>query len=89
MWLASLLGDAAVTVVVRSGVGIPYIPCVVVVVFAIYQILLGWKTYKYYYETAELPNPRPTQRKTNRSKVAFGPLFSTANIFSWVGIDCM
>ena len=32
-------------------------------VFAIYQILLGWKTYKYYYETDELPNPRPTQPK--------------------------
>ena len=30
-------------------------------VFAIYQILLDWKTSKYYYETAELPNPRPTQ----------------------------
>ena len=24
---------------------------------------LGWKTYKYYYETDELPNPRPTQPK--------------------------
>ena len=34
-------------------------------VYAIYQILLGWKTYKYYYETEELPNPRPTQPKTN------------------------
>ena len=32
-------------------------------VFAIYQILLGSKTYKYYYETHELPNPRPTQPK--------------------------
>ena len=32
-------------------------------VFAIYQILLGWKTYKYYHETDELPNPRPTQPK--------------------------
>ena len=35
-------------------------------VFAmIYQILLGWKTYKYYCETDELPNPRPTQPKKN------------------------
>ena len=32
-------------------------------VFAIYQIPLGWKTCKYYYETDELPNPRPTQPK--------------------------
>ena len=34
-------------------------------VCAIYQIILvlGWKTYKYYYETDELPNPRPTQPK--------------------------
>ena len=32
-------------------------------VFAIYQILLGWKTCKYYYETDELPNPSPTQPK--------------------------
>ena len=30
---------------------------------AIYQILLGWKTYNYYHETDELPNPRPTQPK--------------------------
>ena len=32
-------------------------------VFAIYLILLGWKQYKYYYETDELPNPRPIQPK--------------------------
>ena len=32
-------------------------------VFAICKILLGWKTYKYYYEIIELPNPRPTQPK--------------------------
>ena len=31
---------------------------VVVRVFAIYQIMLGWKTYKYYYETDELPKPK-------------------------------
>ena len=29
-------------------------------VFPIYHVLLGWKTCKYYYETVELPNPRPT-----------------------------
>ena len=32
-------------------------------VFGIYQILLGWKTYKYYNETDKLPNPRPTEPK--------------------------
>ena len=35
-------------------------------VFAIYyQILLGWKTCKYYYETEETPQPKanPTQEK--------------------------
>ena len=46
-----------------------------------YQIILGWKTYKCYYETGELPNPRPTQPKKNRSKVAFGPLFPTIKRF--------
>ena len=53
--------------------------------FAIDQVLLGWKTYtgRNYDETGELPNPRK-----NRLKVVFGPLFPTANIFSWwVGID--
>ena len=34
-------------------------------VFAIHQIMLGWKTYKYYYETDELLNSRPTQPKEN------------------------
>ena len=56
-------------------------------VLAIYQIMLGWKTYECYHETDELfptkgqPNPRK-----NRLKVAFGPLVSTANTFSWAGI---
>ena len=54
-------------------------------VFAIYQIMLGWETYKYYYETDELPNPRPTQPKKKRLKVAFGPLFPTVNKF-WLGL---
>ena len=48
--------------------------------------MLGWETCKYYYETDELPNPRPTQPKKNMSNVAFGPLFPTANTFPWVGI---
>ena len=29
----------------------------------VYEILLGWETCKQYYETVELPNPRPTQPK--------------------------
>ena len=54
----------------------------------IYQILLGWKTYKYYDEIDELPNPRPTQSLVKlEKKGGVGPLFPTANIFSWVGID--
>ena len=36
--------------------------------FAIYQILLGWKTYEYYYETNKLRNPRPTQPKKKVAK---------------------
>ena len=50
-----------------------------------HQVLLGWKTYKYYYETDELPNPRPTQNQ-EKSGEKFGPLFSTANNF-FVGWD--
>ena len=43
---------------------------------------------KYFDENEELPNPRPTQpKKKKRLKGAIGPLFPTANIFSWVGID--
>ena len=34
-------------------------------VFEMYQIIFGWNTYRYYYETDELPNPRPTQPKKN------------------------
>ena len=43
------------------------------------------------YETDELPNPTPTptQKKRTRQKVAFGPLFPTANNFTWVGIGFM
>ena len=39
-------------------------------VFVICQILLGWKNVgiKYYYETDELPNPRPTQPKKSWAK---------------------
>ena len=64
-------------------------PSIVIRVFAICQILMGWKTCKYYYETDELPNPKanPTQEKIGE-KWHFGPLFPTQqNNFSWVGID--
>ena len=37
----------------------------VIRMFTTYQILLGWKTYKQYYETDEIPDPRPTQPKKN------------------------
>ena len=37
-------------------------------VSAVYQILLGWKTCEHYYETDELPNPRPTQPKKNQAE---------------------
>ena len=36
-------------------------------VFAIYQIMLSWKTYKYCRETDELPNRRPTQQPEKKS----------------------
>ena len=57
-------------------------------VFAIYQIMLGWKTYEYFYETDELPNPKPIQPKKKLVKGGiFGPLFPVGNTFSWVGVD--
>ena len=34
-------------------------------VFAKYQVMLGWQACKYYHESNELPNPRPTQPKKN------------------------
>ena len=56
--------------------------CKTVGVFAIYQILLGWKTRKYFYETDELPNPRPTQpKKKIGRKWHFEPLFSHSKVF--------
>ena len=55
-------------------------------VFAIYQILLGWKTRKYCYETVELPNPRPTQPKKNQVKSGIWATFPHGKYFSWVGV---
>ena len=55
-------------------------------VFAIYQIILGWKTYKYYHETDELP---PTQVQPNprkdRLKVALGHFFPQQTFFRGLG----
>ena len=60
--------------------------------FAIYRILLSWRTYEYYYETDELPNPTnsPTQGLPNprkiRSKARFGPLYPHQIIFRGLGL---
>ena len=56
-------------------------------VFAIYQILLGWKTYRYYYETGELPNPRPTQPEKNWVQAGIlGHLFPQQIFFRGLGL---
>ena len=56
-------------------------------VFAICQIMWGWESYKYYYETDEFPNPRPTQPKKNSVKSGvFGHFFQHQKCFSWVRI---
>ena len=53
-----------------------------------YQIVLGWKSYKYCYETDELPNPRPTQHKKKYVKSGIWVTFSPQQKhFSWVGIE--
>ena len=56
-------------------------------VLAIYQILLGWKTYKCYYKTDELPNPKanPNPRKI-RLKSGIWATFSHSKQF-FVGWD--
>ena len=37
---------------------------------------LGWKHVKYYYETDEIPNPRPTQPKYNEVNSGIWATFS-------------
>ena len=55
-----------------------------------YQILFDWKACKNHTETDELPNPKPTQPKTNEVKSGhLGHFFPTANSFSRVGIGFM
>ena len=53
-----------------------------------HQIMFGWETYKCYYETVELPNPRPTQTHEKVGKKwQIGPLFPTANeVFRGLGL---
>ena len=56
-------------------------------VLAIYQIMLGWKTYKYYYETDELPNPRPTQPQEKLGwKCHLGRFFPQQIFFRGLGL---
>ena len=50
-----------------------------------YQILLGWKTYKYCHETDELPNPRPTQPKKIVKKWYLGHFFPQQIFFRGLG----
>ena len=50
-------------------------------VCAIYQIIWGWKTYKYYYETDEFPNPRPTQPTKKMVESGIWATFSHGKYF--------
>ena len=51
-------------------------------VLATYRILLGWKTYQYYYGTVELPNPGPTHPKKNEVKAVSSGSFFFRLVFS-------
>ena len=56
--------------------------------FAIYQILLGWGTYKYFMKPRNFPTQGQSNPRKIRSKVANWATFSLyTTIFSWVGID--
>ena len=53
---------------------LPYVPISIPGIFDVHttvrrlrytKIMLGWKTYEYYYETDKLPNPRPSQPNKN------------------------
>ena len=44
-------------------------------VYSIYQIMMGWKTYKHDYEPDELPNPRPTRPKKKQVKIGVWAAF--------------
>ena len=55
-------------------------------VSAVDQFLLGGKTCKYILKPTNYPTQGQPNPRKNRWKVAFGPLFPTTMIFSWVGI---
>ena len=58
--------------------------------FAIYQIMLGWEAYRYYYETVELPNPRPTLPKKKWVMCGIWAAFSPQRIiFRGLGLFYM
>ena len=46
--------------------------------------MLGWKTFKYYYETDEPPTPnaKPNPRKNQAKSGIWATFFATANNFS-------
>ena len=54
---------------------------------AIYQVLFGWKIYKIIMKPTNAPTPIQPNPRQIRLKAAVGPLFPTANNFSWAGID--
>ena len=66
---------------IQSSTGGHTTPCHSNRVLAIYQIMLGWKTCKHYYETDELPNPRPTQPKKEQVKSCIWATFSHSKYF--------
>ena len=55
--------------------------------FAIYQIMFGWKTYEYYHETDELPNPTLTQPKKKKLKSGIWAIFFFPQQIIFVGRD--
>ena len=59
-------------------------------VFAIYPILLCWKTCRYYCETDDLPNnrrPSQSKKKNRLKKWLLGQFFSPQQItFRWLGL---
>ena len=69
---------------VRQGAKVPSSDNFVIRVFAIYLIMLGWKTNNIMKPTS--PNQGQANPRIIRFKVAFGSIFPTANHFSCVGI---
>ena len=87
MLLLLFVAVAAAAVAVAVAVAAVAAVAVVAVVaahrlFAIYLIMLGWNTYTLVHVIMKptIPNPRPTQPKKIRLKVALRPLFSPQQI---------